>query len=109
MSTWASGDTLDSTTLNLRGASATTTVGYSTNTVLADSGNTVSAGTYASQASWFFGNFLSAVTGSASGTTASITTQGAFYVSILSLTTNGAEIGIRSGNTVYRFASVGVG
>ncbi len=53
--------------------------------------------------------YTSATTLAASGTTASITTQGMFYFSILSNTTNGAEFGIRSGNTVYRFSSVGAG
>jgi hypothetical protein len=53
--------------------------------------------------------YVSSTTLNASGTTASITTQGQMYFSILSNTTNGAEFGIRSGNTVWRFASVGVG
>ncbi len=42
-------------------------------------------------------------------TTASISTQGQLYFSVLSLTTNGAELGFRSGNTIYKFFSTGVG
>ena len=51
----------------------------------------------------------SAQTFATSFTTASITTQGQVYFSILSLTTNGAEFGIRSGNTIYKFQSTAVG
>ena len=54
-------------------------------------------------------HFISATTLNASGTTSSIVTQGLFYFSVLSNSTNGAEFGIRSGNTVWRFASVGAG
>ena len=42
MSQWVSGDTLDSVTLNARMASATSTTGFSTNTLSPESGNTLS-------------------------------------------------------------------
>lgn len=48
-------------------------------------------------------------TASTSATTANQTVQGSLRVSILSLTTNGAEIAVRSGNTTWKFASVLVG
>ena len=50
----------------------------------------------------------SSTTTSFSGTTAKVA-DGTLYFSVLSLTTNGAEFGFRSGRTVYRFASVGAG
>ncbi len=101
---WISGDTLDSNTLNVRGGSATALSGFSTNTLGAQSGNTVSLGTFTLSA-----GFYSLSTLSASQTTTSMVTQGILYFSVLSLTSNGAEIGLRSGNTVYRFPSVSVG
>ena len=53
--------------------------------------------------------FISQKTLAASQTTTSLVTQGQFYFSVNSNTTNGGEFGFRSGNTVYRFASVSVG
>lgn len=47
MSTWQSGDSLSPSILNLRAASASTSGGYSTNTLLAESGTTISASTFA--------------------------------------------------------------
>jgi len=47
-------------------------------------------------------------TASTSATTANQTVQGSFRVSVLSLTSNGAEIAVLSGNTTYKFASVAV-
>lgn len=59
---------------------------------------------------WFTApNFVSGTTLGASQTTASLKTQGAFYFSVNSLTTNGGEFGFRSGNTVYKFASIAAG
>jgi len=55
MSTWASGDTLDSTTLNARMASAGSSAGFSSNTLITESGNTVSLGTYIASAGTFSG------------------------------------------------------
>lgn len=52
--------------------------------------------------------FVSSTTTSQSGATASLG-QGQLFFSVLSLTTNGAEFGFRSGNTVYRFFSDAVG
>jgi len=52
--------------------------------------------------------YASSATTAQSGATAKLG-QGQLYFSVLSLTTNGGEFGFRSGNTVYRFASVDVG
>lgn len=59
---------------------------------------------------WLYaGVFISSATTAQSGATSKISQQGQLYFSVLSLTTNGGEFGFRSGNTVYRFASVDVG
>ncbi len=59
---------------------------------------------------WLYaGVFISSATTAQSGATSKVSQQGQFYFSVLSLTSNGGEIGFRSGNTVYRFASVAVG
>lgn len=52
---------------------------------------------------------VSSTTAGTSGTSSVMTVQGLFRVSVLSLTTNGCELGILSGNTVYRFYSVAAG
>lgn len=44
MSTWVSGDTLDAATLNARMGSAATVGGFSTNTLIPESGNTITFG-----------------------------------------------------------------
>jgi len=54
-------------------------------------------------------HWVSLKTGGASQTSSSLVTQGEFLFSILSNTTNGAELAIRSGNSVWKFASVSVG
>lgn len=51
------------------------------------------------------GQFISATTTSTSATTANQTVQGSLRFSVLSLSTNGAEIAFLSGNTTYRFSS----
>lgn len=48
--------------------------------------------------------FVSGLTASTSGTTAN-TTDGAIRFSILSLTSNGAQMAVRSGNSTWLFAS----
>lgn len=53
--------------------------------------------------------FISSSTTAQSGATARIPNQGQLYFSVLSLTSNGAELGFRSGNTVYRFFSDAAG
>lgn len=59
---------------------------------------------------WVYGGvFISSATTAQSGATSKISQQGQIYFSVLSLTSNGGEFGFRSGNTVYRFASVAVG
>lgn len=59
---------------------------------------------------WVYGSvFISSSTTAQSGATSKISQQGQIYFSVLSLTSNGGEMGFRSGNTVYRFASVAVG
>lgn len=59
---------------------------------------------------WLYGDvFISSSTTAQSGATSKVSQQGQMYFSVLSLTTNGGEFGFRSGNTVYRFASVAVG
>ena len=59
---------------------------------------------------WVYGGvFISSATTAQSGATSKISQQGQLYFSVLSLTSNGGEFGFRSGNTVYRFASVDVG
>ena len=59
---------------------------------------------------WLYaGVFISSATTAQSGATSRISQQGQIYFSVLSLTSNGGEIGFRSGNTVYRFASDLVG
>ena len=59
---------------------------------------------------WLYaGVFISSATTAQSGATSKISQQGQMYFSVLSLTSNGGEIGFRSGNTVYRFASTEVG
>ena len=57
----------------------------------------------------FANHFISSVTTNQSGATSKVSVQGQLYFSVLSLTTNGAEFGIRSGNTVYRWPSSLVG
>lgn len=59
---------------------------------------------------WVYGGvFISSATTAQSGATSKISQQGQMYFSVLSLTSNGGEFGFRSGNTVYRFASIAVG
>lgn len=58
---------------------------------------------------WFSADFISSSTTAQSGATAKLPNQGQLYFSVLSLTSNGGEFGFRSGNTVYRFASIAVG
>ena len=50
----------------------------------------------------------SSSTTAASGATAKLG-DGQLFFSVQSLTSNGGEFGFRSGNSVYRFASVAVG
>lgn len=50
----------------------------------------------------------SSATTAASGATAKLA-DGLLFFSVQSLTSNGGEFGFRSGNTVYRFASIAVG
>ena len=71
MSPWASGDTLSSDILNLRGGSASTPGGFSTNTLRAESGNTLSLGTMAFSASTFSGAIISNIIIPISGNTIS--------------------------------------
>lgn len=55
---------------------------------------------------WLYaGVFISSATTAQSGATSRVSQQGQLYFSVLSLTSNGGELGFRSGNTVYRFAS----
>lgn len=59
---------------------------------------------------WVYGGvFISSATTAQSGATSRLSQQGQLYFSVLSLTTNGAEFGFRSGNTVYIFQSTAVG
>jgi len=101
--------TVTSTTVVSSTVSAATIVGPTISTTGAvnvanfqASNETVSGWLYA-------GVFLSSATTAASGATSKISQQGQLYFSVLSLTSNGGEFGFRSGNTVYRFASVAVG
>lgn len=58
---------------------------------------------------WLSADFISSSTTNQSLATAKIPNQGQLAFSILSLTSNGAEFGVRSGNTVYRWFSDAVG
>lgn len=196
MSQWLSGDSLSPTMLNLRATSASSTTGFSTNTLSAESGGVIttsqistttlgaslvsaqnvvaystistpslsagvftqtlasstslyavqvasgsailptyafnseaSLGFYRSAASMIASSYgtvallgvaasqvlaatnilISSATTSASGATAKMPNQGQISFSILSNTTNGAELCYRSGNTVYRWPSSLVG
>lgn len=80
-------------------------------------GSEVSLGLYRSAASVLalsYGHFqgsisYSGLTAGTSATTAAQTVQGSIRISVLSLSTNGAEIAFRSGNTTYKFISSLVG
>lgn len=58
---------------------------------------------------WFSADLISSSTTGVSGATARLANQGQLFFSVLSVTSNGAEFGFRSGNTVYRFFSDAVG
>lgn len=70
----------------------------------------IQANSVVTAAGWLAaGVFISSQTTAQSGATSKVSQQGQLYFSVLSLTSNGGEFGFRSGNTVYRFASVAVG
>lgn len=70
----------------------------------------IQANSAVTAAGWLYaGVFISSATTAQSGATSRVSQQGQLYFSVLSLTSNGGEIGFRSGNTVYRFPSSLVG
>ena len=59
---------------------------------------------------WLYASvFISSSTTAQSLVTSKVSQQGQIAISILSLTSNGAQLGVRSGNTVYIFESTAQG
>ena len=59
---------------------------------------------------WLYASvFISSSTTAQSLVTSKVSQQGQIAISILSLTSNGAQMGVRSGNTVYIFESTAQG
>ncbi len=96
---WADGDFLTPTNLNTKGGTASSSAGYSTNTIRPESGNTISPLGMVDLRS----GGLSLRTTSSNGSSSNLT-NGEFCLVNVSATS--AQLAFRSGNTTYIFNAI---